>query len=954
MTEFGVALLRASTTNGAQNNTIQNNLISLNKNYTNSFGVYSSVRHSALNITTNAITNISGSNFGNKIYGNTISNVNLGIVFIGSATAAYMDDGNDIGGSSLFTGNNISDWGTATVASGYPNVTGSNYGIFLNHQINENVSFNSIVSAVHTSINTLGGISNNFSAGQPSGTFSSTYTNNTINLSKSAASGSVIGINIRGISPAISTATININNNLINSIAVTGVGSASAITGITNNSACGVLNMNNNTVRGCTSTATTPAAGFTGIENTGDVVNNINLNNNKIGDAISDAITYSVVSPAAVYAIKNTKHAVTCAVSIASNDIRGFVHPTTSSGVHQYITNAVSPASSVGNLIIDGNSFTNLSINTTGQVFFIYRLGSMTATGTFQCSNNSVVGSFINNTAAASTIYFYYAATGTQSVNGSAVIMTDNIFSNVTANGNTAIWCFYDPDGVGVFSGPSKTYTGNVLNNITTGGGSFFGLYFVNSGPVTCSNNTVTNITTTATIAAIWHGSANGPGTHTISNNTISNLISNSNMIGIIAGAPNIPVLQVWGNLLTNFYSSAANGQIVGIDINQAISMQVYDNAISDIEGTGTSNPFVYGIRINAGTNAQVYRNNIQNLRQTGAMSGAGPAVIGINCGNPTSLTAYNNFISDLRAANSGQLDAIRGIHVNALLANSNYNIYHNSVYIDALSTGTNFGTSGIYHIGNATATTGRLEMINNIIVNTSTANGTGVTAAYRRSNANLANYDVASNYNLLYSGTPSANRLIYYDGTNSNQTLGAFQTTVSPRDANDLSLMPVFVSATDLHLDPANNCSIKGMGTFLSAVNTDIDNEPRMPPYTDIGADEFNSTVYNSSLAGVVGATVCETKAVSGSGSTYSARACDRIAYILPFGASPLAGTVSSCVTLDATTQYFNGEPYVQRHYDIEPATNPATATATVTLYFTNQEFIDYNADNLVWPSYR
>src|SRR6185436_3010675 len=42
---------------------------------------------------------------------------------------------------------------------------------------------------------------------------------------------------------------------------------------------------------------------------------------------------------------------------------------------------------------------------------------------------------------------------------------------------------------------------------------------------------------------------------------------------------------------------------------------------------------------------------------------------------------------------------------------------------------------------------------------------------------------------------------------------------------------------------------------------------------------------------------------------------------------------------------QTFNGNAYVQRHYDIEPVNNPATATATVTLYFTQQDFDNFNA---------
>ncbi|OQP40902.1 hypothetical protein A4H97_14955 [Niastella yeongjuensis] len=47
----------------------------------------------------------------------------------------------------------------------------------------------------------------------------------------------------------------------------------------------------------------------------------------------------------------------------------------------------------------------------------------------------------------------------------------------------------------------------------------------------------------------------------------------------------------------------------------------------------------------------------------------------------------------------------------------------------------------------------------------------------------------------------------------------------------------------------------------------------------------------------------------------------------------------------VDASVQTYNGSPYVQRHYDVVPTNNAATLEATVTLYFTQQEFDNYNA---------
>jgi predicted aspartyl protease len=67
--------------------------------------------------------------------------------------------------------------------------------------------------------------------------------------------------------------------------------------------------------------------------------------------------------------------------------------------------------------------------------------------------------------------------------------------------------------------------------------------------------------------------------------------------------------------------------------------------------------------------------------------------------------------------------------------------------------------------------------------------------------------------------------------------------------------------------------------------------------------------------------------------------------ALVIPSGTNPVTGGMTNKVTIDPTVQTHNGKAYVQRHYDITPVNNPATATATLTLYFTQQEFDNYNA---------
>lgn len=73
----------------------------------------------------------------------------------------------------------------------------------------------------------------------------------------------------------------------------------------------------------------------------------------------------------------------------------------------------------------------------------------------------------------------------------------------------------------------------------------------------------------------------------------------------------------------------------------------------------------------------------------------------------------------------------------------------------------------------------------------------------------------------------------------------------------------------------------------------------------------------------------------------------CDLIAALTPSGSQPVSGEISATVTVTGTAPSYNGTVYVRRSYDITPASNGSTATATVTLYFTQADFDDYNANN-------
>lgn len=83
----------------------------------------------------------------------------------------------------------------------------------------------------------------------------------------------------------------------------------------------------------------------------------------------------------------------------------------------------------------------------------------------------------------------------------------------------------------------------------------------------------------------------------------------------------------------------------------------------------------------------------------------------------------------------------------------------------------------------------------------------------------------------------------------------------------------------------------------------------------------------------------------VSASNNIIADASCNLIARLQPNGAVPVSGTVNARVWREASVPTYGGRPFVQRHYEITPSTNTATATGRVTLYFTQTEFNNFNA---------
>ncbi|MBL0147096.1 MAG: SprB repeat-containing protein [Chitinophagaceae bacterium] len=104
--------------------------------------------------------------------------------------------------------------------------------------------------------------------------------------------------------------------------------------------------------------------------------------------------------------------------------------------------------------------------------------------------------------------------------------------------------------------------------------------------------------------------------------------------------------------------------------------------------------------------------------------------------------------------------------------------------------------------------------------------------------------------------------------------------------------------------------------------------------------------------LAGLAGSPqICVNGNVAVGGTDYLTTACDLIDRVKPSGALPVTGIINNCVIIEPSVLTHNAEPYVQRHFDIEPVTNAANATATITLYFKDAEFENFNLNRIGFP---
>ncbi|MCU0423288.1 MAG: T9SS type A sorting domain-containing protein [Bacteroidia bacterium] len=546
-----------------------------------------------------------------------------------------------------------------------------------------------------------------------------------------------------------------------------------------------------------------------------------------------------------------------------------------------------------GNTInIDSNEFLNCSqtVATTAEFTAIWLNTAAT--------NVNVRGNIVRG--------FRYSGTGTSVPISNRLAcpnlnILNNIVDSVILDGATASGTHYN---IGITGTPSATL--NVNNNITrrtflnttgTGTKTINSIYYTGATPINnFIGNTVDSIirngtTGGSTVGIVQAGGTNGTSTTTIRRNNVSNIFitgtgSSSLIYGIQASTGTIIIDS---NNVSNLGCLKSTGVSVlyGIYDGSAPNNERYNNNnINNITNLGTGTTYglyswsVAGVKtigynivhtINAAgltsagivtqsSTPTVTNNKVYNINYSGTGSATVSGILVISSSSGAgSIT--NNLVGDLKAPSANAATpttapTIRGINITNTTATTSYDVAHNTVYLDATSSGTNFGTTALFHTNSTVATTSNLILRNNVLINNSTANGTGRTVAYHRSATGLVNFDNNSNRNIFYAGTPSTTNLIFFDGTNADQTLTDYQLRVIPRDSASFTENVAFVStvgssASYLKINPTTPTFAESGSLRLANVSIDYANVIRggFTGYVgtgglpDIGAWEDNLT---------------------------------------------------------------------------------------------------------------
>ena len=583
--EVGYGFYKASGTDGANNNTIQNCVITLNRN--NITAVASGPRANATGSvgievvnclpatvgTAVTVTAVSGASSNNKFYANTIQNVSFGILLSGFAAAnpyTLADLNNDIGGTSAATGNNIINFGGGTGG------TAQCGAILINNQWSFNISYNTVNNNNGSGVN-HGGSNRGIWLFASSAGASCNINFNKVTINGGSSTTAIDWcLDLEMAQSGANGNVININNNQFLNCNKT-VASTVAFTAIWLNTAATTVNCNNNYIYGFTYTGTgTSQCILSQLAGVGT----LNINNN-----IIDSTTLGGAAATGTHHNIGVTAAPTTVANMNGNTVTRTFLNTTGTGTKilygVYIT-AATPTINMNDNLVD--SITRNG-TTGGTTIGIYQAGGTNGTTTVNVRRNTIRNLSISGTGGTSTMYGIQVSTGT-------IICDSNNISNLSClktTGTSALYGIYDISSPNV-----ETFSNNRISNLTHAGtGLVYGIYaFTTTGTRLVTNNTISSLTGNGGNVIGLLMTSSSP---TITRNRIYSLRSNGTTTGTVFGISLTSVgtsgfANIANNLIDSLVASNYSGTTDGV------------RGISSAITTGTSNLRIYynTIRLNA------------------------------------------------------------------------------------------------------------------------------------------------------------------------------------------------------------------------------------------------------------------------------------------------------------------------------------------------------------------
>ncbi|WP_133162656.1 Ig-like domain-containing protein [Flavipsychrobacter stenotrophus] len=486
-----------------------------------------------------------------------------------------------------------------------------------------------------------------------------------------------------------------------------------------------------------------------------------------------------------------------------------------------------SPTTAIPNAFFNNNTL-DLS-NTaaaTASTYFLYTAGAANASGvkstflnnTFKstfglattsgnilllyCANENPIDSICGNrtsgtiskTGSGGLFYGIYNAGAGSTFNATTIY--GNNMSNISVAGTTQVYAIYSA----TYAGQARLIAYDTMSNITASTGILSGIIADYCASTTVSTNCyLSSLSGAGNVYGISYATNTAPGTASVNaiggiiNDNVVTGLSSSNasatVMGINLNGTTTSVFSAYNNNLGNFSSSGNTAPLLyGIYLPFGVTPNLYNNVIHDFTTTagGAANAKIYGIHLATGvaTTASIYKNTLYNL-SAGNSGGATTQVNGIYLpGNTASLihNVYNNNLSAFSAASATNPDAVVGINMAA--TNPTWNLYYNTLNLQSLGGGVNFGAAGILFPTGTTLLTLKNNIINMTSSGTIAANG--ILACVRRNVSGTggtapatSNYD--GNYN-IYSVNSGARNYFYAEQTAGGALTNGYNLTT---DAN-------------------------------------------------------------------------------------------------------------------------------------------------------------------------